>query len=220
MNLYDGLPQGFAVGALAVEIEHGALFWMRLSEKLEAADETKAYYLLEGAIKSIKVGVEEIPPHALSRQQAQSVFERLIWFMRGGKDAESNAAKSPATGEKLLSYAKDIDAIYAAFLQVYGLDLFVENDGQHLIETLHWWKFLALMHNLPEGNRFTDYYLHYRSIDLSKLPAKTEADRKYKQSITEIKQAVSLGRREPALSSATWGPALRVKELKTKGEAV
>ena len=39
--------------------------------------------------------------------------------------------------------------IYASFMQAYGIDLFS-------IENLHYHKFLALLHNLPEGTSMRD----------------------------------------------------------------
>lgn len=217
MNLYEGLPQGFAIGALTVTVEHGALFWLRLSHRLEDADEARAWELLESAVTGIKRGADEIPPHALSTAQARSLFERLLWFMHGGKE-DRQQAEAKHGGEKLLCYAQDLDAIYAAFMQAYGLDLYAETGDGYLIETLHWWKFLALMHNLPDGSRLVDYYLYYRSTDLSRLPNKTEADRKYKQSVAEVKKAVSLGRKESPRGRTEWGPAARLKELKAQKE--
>lgn len=193
MNLIEGLPTGFAIKSLEIEIVTGTLFWLRTSEWLENADEYEASRALSGAIKSISRAGVEISIYALEVDDARRVLDRLVWFMLGGEDAKRPPATVKGPKEKLLSYSADIAAIYAAFMQVYKIDLYATDaNGTDLIETLHWWKFLALLNNLPEGNRLTDYYMHFRGLDIGKLPNKTEADRKYRQSVLEIKQNVGL----------------------------
>ncbi|MCM1463588.1 MAG: bacteriophage Gp15 family protein [Bacteroides sp.] len=48
-------------------------------------------------------------------------------------------------GERTVDFEQDSPYIYAAFLQVYGIDLFRERGK------LSWQKFLALFYSLPEG---------------------------------------------------------------------
>lgn len=219
MNLTEGLPYGFAVKSFEIEIEAGTLFWLRTSELLENADEHEASRALSGAIRSISRAGEEIPLYALEVDIVRRILDRLVWFMLGGEDTKRPPATVKGPKEKLLSYSADIAAIYAAFMQVYKIDLYAkaENDAD-LIETLHWWKFLALLNNLPEGNRLTDYYMHFRGLDIGKLPSKTDADRKYRQSVSEIKQLVSLGQPQEAEAKTESWLDKRARELKEQKE--
>lgn len=56
--------------------------------------------------------------------------------------------RSDGSGEILLDVDVDADYIYAAFLQVYGIDL-IEAD-------MHWHKFSALLASLPQGTMLMD----------------------------------------------------------------
>lgn len=46
-------------------------------------------------------------------------------------------------GERTVDFEQDAPYLYAAFRQVYGIDLFRERGK------LHWWKFLAMLDSLP-----------------------------------------------------------------------
>lgn len=194
MNIEYGLPYGFKIGKYSISITTSALFWIELLSDME--DRTnRAMNLLERAILYIADGKKEVEFYEIDKDIQKKILNKLMWFVSGGKEISGEQKKQ--SGEKLLSYKKDIDAIYSAFLQVYGLDLYkfirVENGHNiYLIEDMHFWKFLALVSNMPKGNNLTDYYIYYRSVDLSKLPSKTDEDRKYKSQVAEIKRNVSL----------------------------
>ena len=57
--------------------------------------------------------------------------------------------KNTGKPQKAFDFLQDAQYIYAAFLQVYGIDLF-EQQGR-----LHWWKFNALLQALPDDTKFT-----------------------------------------------------------------
>ena len=54
----------------------------------------------------------------------------------------------PSEGPRVSSFEQDADLIRAAFLQVYGINLYTDR--------LHWLAFTALLNALPEGNRYTE----------------------------------------------------------------
>lgn len=82
--------------------------------------------------------------------------------------------------EKTLDYNVDADLIYAAFIQVYGIDL-IEQQGK-----LHWSKFQALMNGLPEGTTLSTI-MGYRAYD------ETQESKDHKQFMREQKRKYSLG---------------------------
>lgn len=55
-----------------------------------------------------------------------------------------------AENGKSFDFEQDAKYIYAAFMQTYGIDLFLERDR------LHWWKFIALLNGLPSNTRFSE----------------------------------------------------------------
>lgn len=82
--------------------------------------------------------------------------------------------------EQILDFNIDADYIFAAFMQVYGIDL-IEQQGK-----LHWSKFNALLNGLPDGTTLSRI-MGYRAW-------KEEDEKKdYKQFMREMKRKFKLG---------------------------
>lgn len=191
MNFYEGLVTGFEVRGVVVHIETDAAFWIKLSKRLEGAGGLDT--LLDAIISIERSGVA-VGLSGLSESEQKGVVERLVWFMRGGKDESPQQAKKPHK-ERVLDYIADFDAIYAAFMQVYQIDLYsLDGTDKPYLTRMHWWQFKALLDNLPSGNLLVDYYMHYRGMDLSTLPRKTASDNKYYARMADIKQSVKLNK--------------------------
>lgn len=58
------------------------------------------------------------------------------------------AAKNEPSAKKLTDFKQDADLIRAAFLQVYGINLWRDS--------VHWVEFAALLNALPEGSRYSE----------------------------------------------------------------
>lgn len=90
----------------------------------------------------------------------------------------------PATpqdgGKRITSYEQDAGLIRAAFRQVYGIDLYRDN--------LHWFEFVELLQNLPEGNRYEEII----GIRARPLPAPTKYNTKEREWLIKAKQSVAL----------------------------
>ena len=67
---------------------------------------------------------------------------------------------SSRTEELALDYVTDGPAIVAAFQQAYGIDL--------TRARLHWWRFKALMSNLPEETQLVKI-IGFRTADLTQF---------------------------------------------------
>lgn len=80
--------------------------------------------------------------------------------------ARRNADAFPAT-PRGFDFAVDGALIWAAFLQVYRIDLHTAR--------LHWWDFMALFRALPEDCRICRI-IDYRTHDLTGLPKETRAE--------------------------------------------
>lgn len=90
--------------------------------------------------------------------------------------------------EKTLDYHLDADLIYAAFYEVYHIDLFQTDATGHAIP-MHWWKFLALLSGIHgtklneimgfrsyNPNDKTTYEQHMRQLkEQWQLPQKIDA---------------------------------------------
>ena len=223
MNLRFGLPSGFEACGLIVRVRTGAAFWMWLSARMAGLADKAGLNLLEQAIESIARPGQpgEVSPAELGRDEARSVYARLVWFMRGGKEPRNDppgrkGGEGKGGHERLLDYEKDLDAIYAAFLQSYGLDLYTEQGGAPLLETMHWWRFLALVNNLQPGSMLVDYYMHYRGLDVRRLPRKSAAERECLRKVIETKRQGALsGERERKRVEPAY--VKRARELKERG---
>lgn len=90
----------------------------------------------------------------------QRAVDGLLWFYRCGSPEEKSCGRGGKTRERAYDFEQDAPLIYAAFLQVYGIDL---NSAP-----LHWWKFIALFSALPEACRISKI-MGYRTMDLSEL---------------------------------------------------
>ena len=85
-----------------------------------------------------------------------------------------------AGGERVTSFEQDADLIRTAFRQVYNIDL--------ARDKLHWLEFTELLHNLPEGNRFTETV----SIRARPLPSATKYNQKEREWLMKAKAQVAL----------------------------
>lgn len=97
-----------------------------------------------------------------------SAIEKIIWFYRCGEKIEEEDEKkkryrSRKDKEPAWIFVQDSPYIYSAFKEQYDMDL-TEMD------TLHWWKFMALFESLGEGTKIGRimYYRQVRTTGMSK----------------------------------------------------
>lgn len=91
----------------------------------------------------------------------------------GRTKAALNKGATKRKPKQLISYAKDDALIYAAFMQVYGVDLTVTE--------IHWHKFRALIEGLPSNTQLVKV-MRYRGTRLSDL---TTEERKFYKEMQE-----------------------------------
>lgn len=83
---------------------------------------------------------------AVPPEEEVDAFKALVEFYTAGPQEVSDRPGSSRTEELALDYVTDGPAIVAAFQQAYGIDLTTAK--------LHWWRFKALMSNLPSNGFF------------------------------------------------------------------
>lgn len=81
---------------------------------------------------------------------------------------------------RITDFDQDADLIRAAFLQVYGINLWRER--------LHWFEFSALLTGLPGGSRYAEIL----SIRTRELPAPTKYNAEERRWLMEAKQKYAL----------------------------
>lgn len=72
----------------------------------------------------------------------QDAWEELLWFYRGGETPTKDNGQTYHRSKAVYDFEQDAAYIYAAFRQVYGIDL--------QAGPLHWWAFRALLSSLPD----------------------------------------------------------------------
>ncbi len=99
------------------------------------------------------------------------VTEFMMWFYRCGK--EQRNIKSQKKQARCYSFEYDDDLIFAAFYQVYKIDL-------SAVGYMHWWKFHALFSGLPEGTKI-GAVMGYRTTDTDSKTMGAERAKRYKE---------------------------------------
>jgi hypothetical protein len=85
--------------------------------------------------------------------------------------------KTPDSGgERITSFEQDASMIRTAFRQVYNIDLFRDK--------LTWFEFTELLHNLPEGNKYSDVL----GIRARPMPAPTKYNQKEREWLMDAKR--------------------------------
>lgn len=90
-----------------------------------------------------------------------AAVDAVLWFYRCGREETILQKRMAARrGKKqLYSFEHDSGLIYAAFLQVYKIDL-------QDIDYMHWWRFRFLFNSLPKDCEFVQA-MQYRGIDIN-----------------------------------------------------
>lgn len=109
-------------------------------------------------------GRDHIPP------DIYQAIDKIIWFYRCGDlpdDEEEEKKKRRYIRRKSKEPAcvltQDAPYVYAAFMDQYGIDL-------TSIESMHWWKFMALFESMGDGTKMSKimYYRKANTAGLSK----------------------------------------------------
>ena len=130
----SALPADVEVGGRRYPIRHDFRDGIRFEELMYSARVPEATKVTLG----LRCWFDEIPA------DVAGAIDAMLWFYRCGLP---EAGASGGTGQ-LYSYVYDYGLIYAAFVQVYGIDLF---DTPHL----HWWRFRTMLAALPDSTQFS-----------------------------------------------------------------
>lgn len=137
------------------------LKFFRLIERDDIDDNVKA-------LRSIRLFFEALP------EEQGDLWEFLQYYILSGETDNDTSS----SGEKLFCFSEDAARVYAAFMQVYNIDLSRVN--------MHWWTFKALFDGMPEIT-----HLHEVIKIRSWKPSKHD-DNKYKSQMRRLKQRYAL----------------------------
>ncbi len=174
MNMFiDPLPSAYEYEGRIYEMRTDFREWIRF--ELLLTDKDIPYKDKFGLLQKIIFPV--VPPDP-------KLWDFLLWFYACGKKPARTDSKKASAGTKkqadAYSFEYDDGYIYAAFRELYGIDL-VD------IEYLHWWKFKAMFRSLHDC-KITDI-MGYRT---EKITSKTPDYRK--DFLNEMKKIYALPR--------------------------
>ena len=72
----------------------------------------------------------------------QKAWDGLLWYYSMGNEPEKLENRPAKKSKSVFDFEQDANLIYAAFLEVYHIDL--------QQTPLHWWTFMALLSALPD----------------------------------------------------------------------
>lgn len=109
-------------------------------------------------------------------------FERLLEHIGFKNKSGDESEQTGSEPQRVFDYEQDAEAIYASFFYAYQLDL-IDVKGQ-----LHYFKFRALLENLPEDASLSKI-IGYRTM---KIPTQKEASKEYISHVKKMKQLYKL----------------------------
>lgn len=154
--LLDNAPATWGGCAIRTDFRQGLKFF-RIAQDETLDDNEKAWLY-------IRVFFEETPP-------LEGVFDFISLYVSGGEKKES-------TGKRVFDFNVDAGRLYAAFFQVYHIDLKTWE--------AHWWDFLELFKNLPAGTTL------HTVMDIRGKKIDPKADPEYRKQLALAKAAVAL----------------------------
>lgn len=101
------------------------------------------------------------------------LLDFIPYYINRGKDVEPD-------GDVVFDLIEDSGRVYAAFLQVYNIDL--------LRDDMHWWKFLTLLECLPGGTKLAEVI----SIRATPLPRVDKHNRNQVSALIKMKDLYAI----------------------------
>lgn len=162
MKLYERLP------------DHIELFGKKYRLRLDFRNVLKMMYILERD-DLFPAARDYLALKCVMRRPPKN-FRKALPIVRMFLFGES----SGGDGKRVTSFDQDADMIRAAFLQVYGINLFRDK--------LHWFEFTALLHNLPNGNKYTEVV----GIRSRPIPAPTQYNKQEREWLIKAQATYAL----------------------------
>lgn len=186
MNLLiDGAPKEIFVDSLKYNINYdfryGLLFEELMNDK--SISDSEKFYL---AIKLY-----------LNNQYVENYEEAITQIFNFYLCGEKPKKGSKKRQNPVFSYEEDAGLIFAAFKEVYNIDL-VE-------DKIHWWKFRALFDALPESCQFRKV-VGYRAIEIKNEMSNSEKNfYKEMKRIYALEDKRTLEEKEADFANALFG---------------
>lgn len=188
MNLLiDGAPKEIYVDSLKYNINYdfryGLLFEELMNDK--SISDSEKFYL------AIKLYLD----NQYVENYEKAITQIFNFYLCGEKPNQKKGSKKRQN--PVFSYEEDAGLIFAAFKEVYNIDL-VE-------DKIHWWKFRALFDALPESCQFRKV-VGYRAIEIKNEMSNSEKNfYKEMKRIYALEDKRTLEEKEADFANALFG---------------
>jgi hypothetical protein len=178
MLLLKGEIEALSINGKNYKIITNARYWLNNIKKLEMSvtDNERALILLS----CIETDVSQTKQSIINR-----LLERIQEFYLCAHEKCNNYKSKNSNNKTLYDFNVDGGRIYSAFFRTYNMDIEKE------LDTMHWWKFMALFNDLSNETVLCGYYMHYRGYDKS-IDEYKKASKETKQKIDEQISIVSI----------------------------
>lgn len=137
--------------------------------------------MVENEEKDIFTLLHPYYPKGLPKGHEVAAAEAALWLYMCGDEVKKDEFKPTKRGKRAYSFAVDSEAIYSDFSRFYNIDL--------TSDSLHWWKFRALLMGLPNDSSFKER-IYYRTCELKGLTKKEQ------KRIAEIRKEIEIKEKE------------------------
>ena len=166
MKLFERIPDSITVDGKKYRCDFDFRNVLKMLEVMQREDlqlDARDYLCIKCVIS-----------HKIAPKSVSGVYNELcnVLFEKG--------AETPENTEKLMSFEQDAALIRAAFLQVYGINLYRDK--------LSWFEFIELLQGLPDGNRFENAV----SIRARPIPPANKYNQKEREWLIKAKQQVAI----------------------------
>ncbi|WP_316711528.1 bacteriophage Gp15 family protein [Peptoniphilus grossensis] len=185
--MIDGAPKEIYVDSLKYNINYdfryGLLFEELMNDK--SISDSEKFYL------AIKLYLD----NQYVENYEEAITQIFNFYLCGEKPNQKKGSKKRQN--PVFSYEEDAGLIFAAFKEVYNIDL-VE-------DKIHWWKFRALFDALPESCQFRKV-VGYRAIEIKNEMSNSEKNfYKEMKRIYALEDKRTLEEKEADFANALFG---------------
>ncbi len=154
MILTKGEVNSISVFDKKYEIITNARYWINKTIELEnSRDEKEQLSIMFDCIID--------RPYFLQSDKLykKRLLRKIIQFYYCDYESPNDYKENKKQMNKLYNFCIDGGRIFSAFYKTYHIDI------ESMLDTLHWWKFMAMFNDLSESSIFKSVYMYYRSYD-------------------------------------------------------
>ncbi len=102
---------------------------------------------------------DRLEVYTLEPVYIKRLFNKILDFYHCEYETCNDYKPAVKNTNKLYDFVIDSGRIFSAFYKTYGIDI------EEKLDTIHWWKFMAMFNDLSSETIFKGTYMHFRGYD-------------------------------------------------------